>query len=230
MGNISDDDGGGFYTMKLGQPVLEKNIFAGNWTRGGGVGAIRLSKEGRARIRENIIVNNPGGGVSSVDSYMELVDNVVMNNTAASGVAYSNLFSYMQPSIVRGNIIRENEKGAFTVKINAGPDPVFEKNNVDDQSINQGSQNYNRAIKFENDRITGEISQIIFDPLNVKSRIKSSTALEGNEDIIGRIIKIGDRWGVISAYNDNIITAWGDLYVSENQEMFFEILPSYTQQ
>ena len=228
LGNISDDDGGGFYTMKLGQPLLEKNIFAGNWTRGGGAGAIRLSKEGRARITDNLIIDNPGGGVISVDSYLELVNNIIMNNTAASGVSYSNLFSYMQPSIIRDNIIRDNEKGAFVIKQNAGPDPVFESNNVDDQSVNQGNQNFNRSTKFKNERITGEISQIVFDPLNVKSHIKSNTAISANQEIIGRIIKIGDRWGVISAYSDHTITAWGDLYVSENQEMTYEILPTYT--
>ena len=228
LGNISDDDGGGFYTMKLGNPVLEKNIFAGNWTHGGGSGGIRLSKEGRARLTDNVVVDNPGGGITCVDSYMELENNIIMKNPGARGVSYSNVYSYMQASIVRNNIIRENEKGAFVVTNNAGPDPVFENNNVDDQGVNQGKQNFDQSPEFKNDGFTGAIKEVIFDRLRVQSRIIISTSLSGDQDLAGRIIRTGERWGVIIAYSDNVFTIWGDLYISDKQEMTYEVLPSYT--
>ena len=72
------------------------------------------------------------------------------------------------------------------------------------------------------------IKEIIFDPLRVQSRIKINTALSDDQDLGGRIIRIGERWGVIIAYNDNVFTVWGDMYTSEKQEMTYEILPSYT--
>ena len=61
--------------------VIKNNFIAGNWTVGKGVGGIRLSKEGRASISNNIIVRNlTGGGIDCVDSYMEVENNIVMHN------------------------------------------------------------------------------------------------------------------------------------------------------
>jgi hypothetical protein len=228
LGNISDDDGGGFYTMKLGHPILEKNIFAGNWTRGGGVGGIRLSKEGRATLIDNIIVHNPGGGVRSVDSYMEIEDNIIMHNPGEAGLAYSNLYSYMQPAIVRGNIIRENEKGAFLLLNNAGPAPLFEKNNVDDRSVSQGTQNFDHPPKFIDDRISGQIKEISFDPLRIQSRVKIGPSLSDDQNLTGRVLRIGERWGVIIESHDRTITVWGELQASNRQDLMFEILPTYS--
>ena len=228
LGNISDDDGGGFYTMKLGHPVLEKNVIAGNWTRGRGVGGIRLSKEGRATLIDNIIVHNPGGGVRIVDSYLVSEDNIIMHNPGTAGLVYSNLYSYMQPAIIRGNIIRENEKGAFIVLNNAGPAPLFEGNNVDDQSVTLGTQNFDRSPKFVDDGISGKIKQISFDPLRVQSRIKIGLSLSADVDLAGRVLRIGERWGVIKESHDRTITVWGELEASDGQDLMFEILPTYS--
>jgi hypothetical protein len=228
LGNISDDDGGGFYTMKLGHPILEKNIFAGNWTRGGGVGGIRLSKEGRATLIDNIIVHNPGGGVRSVDSYMEIEDNIIMHNPGEAGLAYSNLYSYMQPAIVRGNIIRENEKGAFLLLNNAGPAPLFEKNNVDDRSVSQGTQNFDHPPKFIDDGASGRVKEISFDPLRIQSRVKIGPSLSDDQNLTGRVLRIGERWGVIIESHDRTITVWGELQASDRQDLMFEILPTYS--
>jgi len=228
LGNISDDDGGGFYTMKLGHPVLEKNIFAGNWTRGGGVGGIRLSKEGRATLKDNIIIYNPGGGVRSVDSYMELEDNIIMHNPGAAGLAYSNLYSYMQPAIVRGNVIRENEKGAFLVLNNAGPAPLFEKNNIDDQNVSQGTQNFDRPPKFIDDGISGKVKEIRFDPLRIQSRVEIEPLLPDDRNLAGRVLRVGERWGVIIESHDRTITVWGELQGADRKDLVFEILPTYS--
>ena len=88
LGNIGDDDGGGFYTMRLGHPLLKENIIAGNFTTGRGIGGIRISKEGRARIVDNVIVQNPGGGVMCVDSYIELIHNVIASNPYGIGFLF----------------------------------------------------------------------------------------------------------------------------------------------
>jgi hypothetical protein len=187
-----------------------------------------LSKEGRATLIDNIIVHNPGGGVRSVDSYMEIEDNIIMHNPGEAGLAYSNLYSYMQPAIVRGNIIRENEKGAFLLLNNAGPAPLFEKNNVDDRSVSQGTQNFDRPPKFIDDRISGQIKEISFDPLRIQSRVKIGPSLSDDQNLTGRVLRIGERWGVIIESHDRTITVWGELQASNRQDLMFEILPTYS--
>ncbi|MFC1760440.1 hypothetical protein ACFLZD_02845, partial [Candidatus Neomarinimicrobiota bacterium] len=87
VGNISDDDGGGIYTMKLGHASITNNFIAGNWTLGNGVGGIRISKEGRADIVDNIIVQNQtGGAVDCVDGYMRLKNNLILHNKGRSSI------------------------------------------------------------------------------------------------------------------------------------------------
>ncbi len=228
LGNIGDDDGGGIYLMKQSNPLIKDNIVAGNWTLGGGVGGIRLSKEGRARIINNVIFENPGGGLQSVDAYLELEDNIIINHPNDYGVSYSNAFAYMQASIIRNNIIRENGKGALVVSKNTVTMPVFENNNVDDESIKTGKNNANLSPEFLDDHIDGKITNITYDKKYGQSQIKIIESLSDDLVLPGRIFKIGKRWGVIKEYHDNLITVWGDLVVSDTQNLTFEISPTYT--
>ena len=129
VGNEGDDDGGGIYTMRDGEPLIKENFFAGNWTTGGGVGAIRVSKEGRARIIDNIIVRNQSGGaVRLVDGYSVMEGNLVTENLGGAGIHYSQSFSHYQPSVIRGNAVYGNEKGEIVVDRDEGESPIIEDN------------------------------------------------------------------------------------------------------
>jgi len=227
LGNICDDDGGGIYTMKLGNPIISNNIIAGNWTHGGGAGGIRISKEGRATILQNLIVYNPGGGVHSVDSYVHLENNLILYNSAAGGFGYSNNFSYMGSSIVKNNIVRDNEEGAINITTNNGPDPRIENNNLDDDWETKGEQNYNRIPLFRKNSIIGEAKEIEFN----QNTFVTSLFLEDksiiNNSLNGRIIRVGDDWGVIKHHKNDVIQVWGLTESSTKVSAKFEVLPSF---
>jgi len=228
LGNISDDDGGGFYTMKLGHPVLLNNIIAGNWTRGGGVGGIRLSKEGRATIRENLIIYNPGGGLQCVDSYLELEDNIILYNSGGSGLTYVNNFSYMKPIIIKNNIIRDNEEKAIRIVKNAGSTPIVEDNNVDDDWVDKGENNINRIPIFRKNGKIGKAKEILFDPEKFLTFITLDESSKKYSGLEGRVVRIGNDWGVIKDQQENIIRIWGLLESAGKELVEFEILPSYS--
>jgi hypothetical protein len=228
LGNSCDDDGGGFYAMKMGNPVLVKNIFAGNWTRGGGVGGIRISKEGRTTIMSNLIIYNPGGGVQCVDSYMELEDNIVLYNSGSSGVGYVNHFSYMKPSIIKNNIIRDNEDGAIKIDEISVSGAQVENNNIDDEWETKGENNFNRIPLF---RDKGKISRAVkidFDPDRYLTTITLDGKLKIKDGLKGKIIRSGDKWGVIKDQKDNTLRIWGLIESSGRELVEFEILPSYS--
>ncbi len=228
LGNISDDDGGGFYTMKLGHPVLLNNIFAGNWTRGGGVGGIRLSKEGRATILGNLIIYNPGGGLQCVDSYMELEDNIILYNSGGSGLTYVNNFSYMKPIIIKNNIIRDNEEKAIRIVENAGSSPLVENNNVDDDWETKGDKNFNRIPIFRKNGIIGKALKIQFNSDTYVSLVTLDDKSKINKELRGKVIRIGDDWGVIKDHQDHKIQVYGLMKSSGEKMVEFEILPSYS--
>jgi len=223
VGNISDDDGGGIYTMKLGQVTIKNNFIAGNWTIGNGVGGIRLSKEGRATISDNIIVQNlTGGGIDCVDSYMEVENNIIMHNKGKAAIRYSNHYTYYNSSVLKGNIIRENEN-KVAIETFGGSDVIFDSNNMDETVV--GSTNIDEAIEIEQNESIA-ISDIEFNGSLYQSIIKIDKSLEaGNYD--GRTVKINKFWTVIHNVVDNKIYIWGDASANEDSEKVIEIISDY---
>jgi hypothetical protein len=227
LGNICDDDGGGFYAMKMGNPLLFKNIIAGNWTHGGGVGGIRISKEGRATIMGNLIIYNPGGGVRSVDSYMEFEDNIVLYNSGASGVGYVNHYSYMKTSIIKNNVIRDNEDGAIRIDDVSVSGAQVANNNVDDDWKTKGENNFDRIPLFREKGKIGKAIKIDFDPNSYLSILTFESNSKINNGLTGKVIRLGNNWGVIKDQKDNSLRIWGLIDSSGKELVEFEILPSY---
>ena len=226
LGNECDDDGGGLYTMRQSQPLIKGNIFAGNWTYSGGCGAVRLSKEGRADVLENLMVSNPGGGVMSVDSYIRLEGNTIIHNSAGSAFWYVQNFSYLQPSFLQNNIMRENEQGPLKITTDKGHPLIIKNNNMDTDSYLIDNDNFDPL--FMPDGKQGRIRSIDYDDSFYLSVIEPAKKLTDKDQIPGRIIHIGDRWGVIQKIVNDKIWAWGNFKEKILIEMDYEILPSYT--
>jgi len=226
IGNIADDDAGGIYTMRLGHPIITNNIIAGNKTvNEGNYGGIRISKEGRARILNNVIVRNQtGGGVQCIDSYMELKDNVIMHNRGTSGIHYRNAFTYFKPSVIEENIIQQNEGLELNIE-NDSSELVNVKNNSIHSLYEVGATD-NRIVQFENDSILGKISNIKYDALTYQTIISVTEQMD-NKMIKGRVIKIGDFWGIIKEGRENKIFVWGNVGSTTTQTSNYEIISSY---
>ncbi|NOX67399.1 MAG: hypothetical protein GXO85_16765 [Chlorobi bacterium] len=221
VGNVSDDDGGGIYIMRQSHALITDNFIAGNWTIGNGVGGIRLSKEGRATITNNILVNNlTGGAVECVDSYMEMKNNIVMYNKGKVAVLYKQHFNYFKPSLIIDNIIRENEGKAFSSNLEV----IFEDNNINENVKNQ--HNKNKAVKFTNKSITGEIINIKFD----KNKFQSVIEIEKKPDqksLAGRVIQVGDFWSVVQRSENSKIYVWGNISLRVKNIDTYSILSDY---
>jgi hypothetical protein len=226
VGNIADDDAGGIYTMRMGQPVIQQNFIAGNWAPGRGVGGIRLSKEGRARIIENLIVRNlSGGGVQCVDSYMELENNIIMHNQGGGAVMYQTRFSYFIPPLIRNNTLRENEQESIVIRDIQGQPPIIQNNNI--QGEFSGTDNYDTKPEFVNDSVKGKIKSIQYDPIHFSSIISVQKSIDKSDQLAGRVIRLGDRWSVIKSVEEKKIIVWGDLSDISKKDIEFEIISEY---
>jgi len=225
LGNICDDDGGGLYTTHQGQPLIRENIFAGNWTYGGGCGGVRLSKEGRVEVIDNIIIHNPGGGVMVVDSWIRLERNIIMYNEKGSGFTYNQNFSYFIPSVLRSNVIRENEKGSITIMNQVGQPFLLEQNNVSGGDEYPG--NFDHDPGLIDDGLKGTVKSAEYDEVRYLSIILPVKKLLVEQDLRGRIIRVNQQWGVIKEIQDGRVWIWGNFGSQNIEKSEFEILPSY---
>jgi hypothetical protein len=222
LGNIGDDDGGGFYTMRLGQPLLKNNIIAGNYTKGKGVGGIRISKEGRARIVDNVIVQNPGGGVMCVDSYIELIGNVIISNSSGVGFLFRSGFDYLKPSTVSKNIIINNEKGAVDIQKNSKEKLEFNNNTLENDY--EGKQHHRLKGMETKEGLDYYFTKAHFDSTQYHTYLILQKPIKQN--LTGRVVKINDKWSLVKNQQQNRIIIWGnilDMNVSQN----LYVLPVY---
>jgi hypothetical protein len=224
VGNVSDDDGGGIYTMRLGQPLIKNNFIAGNWTTGGGAGGIRLSKEGRARILDNIIVHNQtGSGLQCIDSYMELEGNIIMDNMNGPGISFWNFFSYLPPSVIRGNIIRHFNGEAIRIRWNYSKPLIVEENNI--EGGYDGIGNVDMNPDFIEDGIRDQIHSVKTDPVRYITELIPVRRISNPEMLYGRIIRIDKWWGVIIKAESGKFYMYGVMNTELPAE--YEIIPSY---
>ena len=224
-GNISDDDGGGIYIMRLSDAHVTDNFIAGNWTMGGGVGGVRLSKEGRAQISGNVIVNGPsGGGVQCVDSYMELKNNIIMNNLGKYSILFTDTFSYFKPSLVEGNIVRGN-KGKLIIE-NKDPNQITFRNNNFDESV-PGSGNVNKPVNINEKGLSGSIKEMSFDGNKYQTILNIGENLNPR-NVEGHVIRIGEFWSVVAKAENNKIFIWGNAKERSDKSGQYEILSDYS--
>jgi hypothetical protein len=227
LGNGSDDDGGGIYVMRSSHPLIKDNYIAGNYTEGGGPGGVRLSKEGRATISGNTIVQNSGGGVLSVDAYMELFDNIIMDNPGGYGVSIRSVFSYFPAAEIRNNKFSNNEKGAIEIADNISIPPVIKENMMSKMSEEWADNNSDFEYDYQRNRIDGKINEYINDEIRYISTIRLLPDNRLNEVKVGDVIKIAKRWSVIKGINNNEIEIWGQLTPEDITLKEYTILPIY---
>jgi len=219
VGNEADDDGGGIYTMRMGEPVIRHNLFAGNGTANGGVGGVRISKEGRAQVVDNQIVRNrTGGGILDVDGYLIAQGNLIADNLDPSrqsaGISLRQSFAYFQPSRIENNRILRNQGGAILVqKKDVGPPPVLAGN-----TIQEGPP--------ATDSTTAAITAATFDQSRGQTVIQLKGALGDIGTLAGRIVWRGDYWSVVVTNQADTITVWGNLAASDSDPAL-HLMPEY---
>ena len=231
VGNRAGDDGGGLYAMKTSEPIVDGNIFAGNWTTKGGAGGVRLSKEGRALITNNLFAHHPSGdAIACAHSWMTCANNTIVQNQRG-GISYGNDFSYFRPSIIRNNLIHGNVAGGIQINRKAkGPLPEIFENDV--QGASGGDGNIDVPPKFLDDGLTGRIAAVETTGLTSVLTIAGGKLPAG--ELVGRVICVGEKWTVVRENEATRLTVWGDMTTDREGRgspavREFSVIPTYTQ-
>jgi len=219
LGNFAADDGGGMYVMKNSQPLLERNVLAGNRNSSGGSGAIRLSKEGRLRAVNNLIVCNKTG-MDAVHSWMILERNTFVDCITCAFV-YENALQHMAPPIVSNNIFA----GQMDVPAVLKPGPVsprMEGNVVAGQASSQPDAASPAAdLQFIDDQLIAPIARRFVDQANCLTvlTLRDVDARVQAGSLVGRVINVGQQWSVIREHRRSPaadgavheLSVWGNL-------------------
>jgi hypothetical protein len=216
LNNLAEDDGGGMYIMKGSEPLVMSNVFAGNTS-----GGLRLSKEVRARIHNNIFFANHGGGMTLVDAWT-----LCTNNTVDGGaIGYSNKrYLHIVGSTFMNNIVRsEGKAGQIGIESNNG---ATVSNNM--ASVSTGSGNFEADPKFIDDGANGSLKGVSFDPQRTQTKLVLGSSNPQASSWAGRIVRVGNAWGVIASGTADALMVWGDLRGESPQPASeFAIAPTY---
>ncbi|MBI4582559.1 MAG: right-handed parallel beta-helix repeat-containing protein [Planctomycetes bacterium] len=218
VGNWCEDDGSAIYVMKSSHPLFVGNVVAGNNSS-----AIRLSKEGRGDLEHNLIFGN-AAAVICISSWMNFRNNTIVDNK--SGLSYGNSYApHLKPSIITGNLFYGNEGGQLGAEKGAEA-PFVTKNDIQGGYAG-GEGNFDQKPQFVDDGFQGQVKSLDYDVHRAVTTIAVGNLTGAGGTLVGRLLRIGDKWGIIKHGSQRKIIAWGDLRPKRQQATEFTIAPTY---
>ena len=228
VGNTGADDGGGIFIggqkHHYGTPLeplppkedflvqILNNVIMGNDNGSHNSGPMRITMESRVVLKNNVIAENVG------DVYLQRSNILLVNNTILDGIYHTETKEGLLPGDYRNNIIR----GLIKLETEA----VLTYNNV--ARGWEGRGNFFDDPKFVSDGKKGKAVVTAFDSKHFITRLAPSNTDLGNEDYAGRVVRIGDKWGVVASSGSGMIQVWGDYTRSGFSDLTeFEIMPTY---
>lgn len=221
LGNAAEDDGGAIYVMKSSQPLIAANIIAGST----GGGAVRLSKEGRARIENNLLFANAHGDVNCVGSWMILCNNTIIPNSGA-GIIYENHSAHLRASIAFNNIIHGKSEVGIIARARQEPPLLVSHSNV--QGACPGAGNLDADPLFIDDGQSGLVSSADHHASRAQTTLSLLQPLREAGQLQGRVVRVVAKWGVIQSVAEQTMVVWGDLRpAAAEKSMSLEVFPTY---
>ncbi len=222
VGNAAGDDAGGLFVggqeHRYDAPLdplpdedsffveVTGNRFFGNTNSSRNSGATRITMESRGRVANNVAALNPG-------FYLQRSELDVVNNTILENTLLIETKDGLRPTRFRDNVVL----GAFD------PEPVAEisGNLLSDGSVRQG--NTVGEPVFLDDGLLLRVVAANGSAAHHQSTLRLAKA--PGVALENRVVRSGDRWGVVRSVSGNTLTVWGDL--SSAAEL--SVLPTYRQ-
>ncbi len=187
--------------------TVDKNIFMGNKNPSKNSGVMRFTMESRGEFTNNLCAYNNG-------VYFQRCEAEIANNTMME-----NLLLIETKFDLKGNKVYNNIMwGGMHVDAPA----VFE-NNLSKQSV-EGENNIAKTPGFKNDAVQLIPFSTSYDPFKFVTTVFVSGANYKADELKGRVVKAGDKWGVVKSNTAENIEIWNDLSGFTS----LEILPSFS--
>jgi hypothetical protein len=183
---------------------IDSNIFIGNSNPSKNSGAMRFTMESRGVFNHNIVAHNSG-------IYFQRSELVIEHNVILDDFLFIETKEGLKPGVIRNNIIWGN----FSLATEA----IVEDNNL--KHHREG--NFSSPPEFLNDWLDLRANSVTYHSRQFVTSIFISNGKFEKNELANRVIKAGDRWGVIKSNGKKDIEIWGDF----SGEIHFTLLPTY---
>ena len=183
---------------------IDSNIFIGNSNPSENSGAMRFTMESRGQFNNNIVAHNSG-------IYFQRSEVTIEKNVILDDFLFIETKDGLKPGVIRNNIIWGN----FILETAA----LVRDNNLK----NHRKYNFSSSPDFIDDWIELYVNTAIYRPKQYITNIFVSNREFEKNELVNRVVKAGERWGVIKSNNKKEIEIWGDI----SGEIHLLILPTY---
>ena len=186
--------------------TVDRNIFMGNKNPWDNSGVIRFTMESRGIFSNNLCVFNNG-------VYFQRCEAEIVNNTMLENFLLIETKKPLKENRVYNNIIW----GGIEVTAPA----VFSHN--DSRESVKGSENITKDPLLKNDGFIIYPQSMDYNPFKFITTAFISGASYKKDALKGRIIKAGNKWGVVKTSSGPNVEIWGDF----SDQTQFEVMPTF---
>jgi hypothetical protein len=126
------------------------------------------------------------------------------------------MFPHVAPPLITGNVVIDNRPEQIYVAQTAAGKPRIEDNALADSDVNNHW--------FADDAVTGTISTTTFNPATYITTLEVDGGKLDAGAHAGRVIRLGEQFGVIQNNTANRISVWGQLTDGEHN---FTVISNY---
>lgn len=197
--------------------LVERCVFAGNSNSVKNSGAMRITMESRATLRDNVIAENHGG------FYLQRSEIVAERNTVWQDWRFVEDKASLGPSRLAGNILRGPLAGPVEARVTLA-------GNMAEPAL--GGDTVAVADIFVDDAVEGRIAAMRFDPATMSTTITTTADLATPAALAGRPVGLGNgknsQWRVIQRATSRTLVIWGRLEAETNSATQFNVLRTFT--
>jgi len=186
---------------------IKNNTFIGNHHGGSNSGAMRFTMESRGEFVGNKLAHNYG--VYFQRSEVRVADNIILDNF---------LFIETKEGLEKGTI----ENNILWADYDQQIDADVKNNNMYD--LVEGNGNYHNPPQFVDDGFEIISLSTNYTPQNFSTLITVADLRLKKNQLANRVIRAGERWGVIKSNSTNTISVWGNFI----GVVKITVMPTYT--
>ena len=172
------------------------------------------------RAANNLFVGNFRNSIDAVHSWL-----IIENNTFAAGpdsaIIFENQAQHFSPSRIAGNVFLGSQVAVFT---KPGPVmPVVVNNLVAGLDESDATVPTGNGM-FEDDAASASVDVANYDAASRTTTLRWAGPPQLAPDLAGRVVNVGERWGVVRSADARTLVVWGDLTAQSGP---LRIVPTY---
>jgi hypothetical protein len=252
LGNeaISRNDGGGIYSALWSSPVIDGNLIIGNYSENNGGGLylsgqryhyitipdpVPAAENFLVRVRNNIIMGNSTSlKEDAVDGILQFLNDcrlIFENNLIVENVGGVNFHrSYVTAkhnTFIADVFIQDSERAPVLFSTNLVIGELGDESGIilkESIVLDKNADDPLYPELFIDDSKSIGILEVSFHEDRYVSVIQLDDTVMVPDELIYRVVKSGDCWGVVKHNDESSVTVWGNFA----GERTLTVLPTYT--